>query len=294
MLSSRDETKKWSVDKDMFFSATKIKGDSASGVDTLLELQDNTGTDLWDWRNNGDVHMGESSTFHLGAKILKFDLGTTASPLKAGITLDASNINYTSGTSFPIFEAINNNGSILNLTSAGFLESRSDLNSRIAEFKNRSGLQGVDISSNQTQFAANEFKFRNSFGSPQYLIMQQGSGFSQLYMANTGDFEHWLRVGVAAQATFFKNGINGAGFNVGGSGKVNPLAKISLQDVTEITADLILKNNLKHLGYTSSAAAPTVTELPADKDHSIHKDTSAGTVYLAYNDGGTIKTTTLT
>lgn len=59
MLSSRDETKKWSVDKDLFFSATKIKGDSTSGTDSQLLLQDSTGVDLWDFRNNGDVYAGK-------------------------------------------------------------------------------------------------------------------------------------------------------------------------------------------------------------------------------------------
>lgn len=69
---------------------------------------------------------------------------------------------------------------------------------------------------------------------------------------------------------------------------------ITIYGSTYISGYLKLKNDLKHLGYTSSASAPTVTELPTNKDYSIHKDTAAGTVYLAYNDGGTIKTTTLT
>lgn len=59
-----------------------------------------------------------------------------------------------------------------------------------------------------------------------------------------------------------------------------------------VVSDLKFKaDNLKN---TSSATAPTVTELPNNNDIAIHKDTVTGTVYLAYNDGGTIKTTTLT
>lgn len=48
-------------------------------------------------------------------------------------------------------------------------------------------------------------------------------------------------------------------------------------------------------GYTSSTAAPSTTEYPSDKDWGIHKDTNTGSVYLAYNDGGsTIKSVELT
>lgn len=42
-------------------------------------------------------------------------------------------------------------------------------------------------------------------------------------------------------------------------------------------------------GYTSSAADPTTTELATAGDYGIHKNTTSGTVYLAFNDGGTIK-----
>jgi hypothetical protein len=51
---------------------------------------------------------------------------------------------------------------------------------------------------------------------------------------------------------------------------------------------------LRHIGRTATAAAPTTTELATDKDWSIHKDTSGGSVYLAYNDAGTIKKVALT
>ena len=45
-------------------------------------------------------------------------------------------------------------------------------------------------------------------------------------------------------------------------------------------------------GYTKSGA-PTSTELPAGT-WGLFKDSSGGDVVLAYNDGGTIKTVTLT
>jgi len=50
---------------------------------------------------------------------------------------------------------------------------------------------------------------------------------------------------------------------------------------------------LRFLGFVSSAAAPTTTELPSDRDLAIHKNTTLGTVNLAFNDGGTIKTVSL-
>ncbi|GEM_PF-6774870 len=50
----------------------------------------------------------------------------------------------------------------------------------------------------------------------------------------------------------------------------------------------------RFVGYTASTVAPTTTQLPANKDWGIHKDTSGGSVYLAYNDSGTIKKVTLT
>ena len=48
------------------------------------------------------------------------------------------------------------------------------------------------------------------------------------------------------------------------------------------------------LGLSSSAADPTTTEFPADKDFGLHKNTSSGSVFLAYNDGGAIKKVALT
>lgn len=45
----------------------------------------------------------------------------------------------------------------------------------------------------------------------------------------------------------------------------------------------------RFIGRTSTAADPTTTELPADKDFGLHKNTASGAVFLAYNDGGAIK-----
>lgn len=52
----------------------------------------------------------------------------------------------------------------------------------------------------------------------------------------------------------------------------------------------------KHQGIirTSTTADPTTTEYPNDKDAGIHKNTSSGDVFLAYNDGSTIVKVQLT
>jgi hypothetical protein len=51
----------------------------------------------------------------------------------------------------------------------------------------------------------------------------------------------------------------------------------------------ILPGGLRWLGRTTSAGAPTTTELPADKDIAFHYDSGGGKFYLAYNHSGSIK-----
>lgn len=54
--------------------------------------------------------------------------------------------------------------------------------------------------------------------------------------------------------------------------------------------------NYKHIGLsrTSSSSDPTTTELPNDGDACIHKNTSSGNIYLAFNNSGSIVKTQLT
>lgn len=70
------------------------------------------------------------------------------------------------------------------------------------------------------------------------------------------------------------------------------------QDITLTprgTGGVKFSGGLRCKGYTSTAADPTTTELPADKDFCIHKNTNSGAIYLAVNDGGsTIKKVALT
>lgn len=76
------------------------------------------------------------------------------------------------------------------------------------------------------------------------------------------------------------------------------------QDFTEVlyrrTAPVIpvpqtgLFGGLRLRGRTSSSADPTTTEYPSDGDYGIHKNTTSGSVFLAFNDGGTIRKAQLT
>lgn len=54
-----------------------------------------------------------------------------------------------------------------------------------------------------------------------------------------------------------------------------------------------LPGGLRLLGYLTSVLAPTTSDLPTSKDCAIHKDTALGTVRLAFNDGGTIRSVVL-
>lgn len=54
-----------------------------------------------------------------------------------------------------------------------------------------------------------------------------------------------------------------------------------------------LTGGLTFLGFTSAAGDATTTELPADKNCALHKNTGSGVVSLAFNDGGVIKTVAL-
>lgn len=76
----------------------------------------------------------------------------------------------------------------------------------------------------------------------------------------------------------------GAGFGTGARGVVQ-----LGYDGTNVCRVTVRNTILGLNGYTSSAADPTTTELATAGDYGIHKNTTSGTVYLAFNDGGTIK-----
>lgn len=57
---------------------------------------------------------------------------------------------------------------------------------------------------------------------------------------------------------------------------------------TDARARTALTGYLPVIGRTSSASDPTTTDLPTSGDLSIHKNTTTGFIYLAYNDSGAI------
>ncbi len=84
----------------------------------------------------------------------------------------------------------------------------------------------------------------------------------------------------------------------GGLSKVDA-STIGIGDGTagDASRDLALRN-LTASGVfsqqTSTTADPTTTEYTTDQDWGVHKNTTSGNVFLAYNDGGTIKKVQLT
>ncbi len=56
----------------------------------------------------------------------------------------------------------------------------------------------------------------------------------------------------------------------------------------------LLVGGLTHLGKTATTADPTTTEYPNDEDWGVHENTTSGNIFLAYNDGGTIRKVQLT
>ena len=58
--------------------------------------------------------------------------------------------------------------------------------------------------------------------------------------------------------------------------------------------NIVIENVAKINGSTSSSADPSTTEYPNTGDHGIHKNTTSGNVFLAYNDGGSIVKVQLT
>ena len=48
-------------------------------------------------------------------------------------------------------------------------------------------------------------------------------------------------------------------------------------------------NDATHLGWITGSADPTTTEIPNDHEYCIYENTTSGNIFLAVNDGGTIK-----
>jgi len=103
---------------------------------------------------------------------------------------------------------------------------------------------------------------------------------------------------VGGRAEVIGGAANGTGNNVGGDVLLSGGAPTGTgaRGVVQLGYDgtnvcrVTVRNTILGLnGYTSSAADPTTTDLATAGDYGIHKNTTSGTVYLAFNDGGTIK-----
>lgn len=106
-----------------------------------------------------------------------------------------------------------------------------------------------------------------------------------------------LDYGLAIEADFILNGDGSATLRTF-QGEMQITANsygINFQDENFKTTGYGTIGGVRFLGHTSSSSAPSTTNLPNDKDMCIHKDTTSGALYLAFNDGGsTIKKTLLT
>jgi WD40 repeat protein len=71
---------------------------------------------------------------------------------------------------------------------------------------------------------------------------------------------------------------------------MTPVGLTNTQTLTNKTlTDPVFAGGAKFKGLTTSTAAASTTELPNDKDFSIHKNTDTGVMQFAVNDGGVIK-----
>lgn len=132
-------------------------------------------------------------------------------------------------------------------------------------------------------------------------VKNNGGSFRNIFIGNPDDItlSTTLNVGLAGSAgTIQSNGSQNLVLQTGNA----TTGDITIVDgangdiqVNPNGSGALVMGSLRIKGYTSSTGDPTTTEYPADKDCGIHKNTTSGNVYLAFNDGGsTIKTVVLT
>ena len=202
-------------------TVVKVFGESGGGGDSIY---------------TADGTVSSARAVNLDNKKITFDAGTLASGTNSalGIEIDGSNIFYGGGgTSSALLLVKGDLGDVLNVNSGGFLVSKSDYTSAIAQFRNRANTKGFDVTTLTTQLACSTFRFNPDVGSTTTgIIMEVGSSLQQISLQQGGTISHWLRSGdSAAQASFFVNGFSGRGFNVG-SGLPIGSEDISLQGHT--------------------------------------------------------------
>lgn len=181
------------------------------------------------------------------------ELGSTDTPTFAGTTL-AGDIQQKKTGSFAMFGAKDNGSQI---------KVRIDSNTESVSLSSTTSLGWSSTNSANNAFddvilerdAANTLAQRNGTNANEYRV----------YNTFT-DASNYERGFLKWDANTFKIGTEAAG--------------------TGTARTLTIENVAKINGSTSSAADPSTTEYPNDGDHGIHKNTTSGNVFLAYNDGG--------
>ena len=216
---------------------TIVKG-GGTGTGTTLALYDNDSTPrkTWEFLDNGNVNIGQDSTVNLDTKILTFDAGTTTSSVNVGLVIDTRNIFSTASAAPSVFKILGLSGNpVFTVHSRGYPVSKSDYTGVIAQFENRAGTQGLNLSSGTSQIASNGFRHIATNSDISDRIDQNVTNvYQQWVMVKNNVKNHWLRNGdTLAQASFFIDGFSGKGFNVGAGAPIGT-ENISLQGHTII------------------------------------------------------------
>ena len=270
---------------------TVIKGDDTLSTSTALAIYDGDATPnkLWDFRNNGDVVLGQESTIDLDDNKLTFDVGTVASGTNPniGLRVDGSNVYYGGGlNSSPLLQVDSDLGNVLNVNSGGYFIATSDYSTAIALFQKRGTNLGLSLASNKQAMGVPLIQHKPLLTSGSSQMIQQfvSSTLVDFQMINadgaTGDnpnVKHWLRFGDSlSQASFFRTGFSGRGFIVGAQ-LVLGTEDISLQGETLIDGTLDMNSNR----ITNAVVNPSVQETASTASFTINADEQTDGVLTA-------------
>ena len=266
---------------------TIIKG-IGTGTGTTLALYDNDSTPAktWEWLDNGNVNIGQDSTVNLDTKIITFDAGTTSSSVNVGLVIDTRNIFSTASAAPSVFKILGLSGNpVFTVHSRGYPISKSDYTGVIAQFENRAGTQGLNLSSGTSQIASNGFRHIATNSDITDRIDQNVTNvYQQWVMVKNNVKNHWLRNGdTLAQASFFIDGFSGKGFNVGAGAPIGT-ENISLQGTVLINDTLDMNNNR----ILNAVVNPSVQEAANSATFTINADEQTDGVLTAMSASTTI------
>ena len=210
-------------------------------TDNQFEFRSSGGT--WDALGGGgasiytaDGTISATRSVNLDTKIITFDAGTTTSSFNVGLVIDARNIFSTASAAPSVFKILGLSGNpVFTVHSRGYPVTKSDYTGVIAQFENRAGTQGLNLSSGTSQIASNGFRHIATNSDITDRIDQNVTNvYQQWVMVKNNVKNHWLRNGdTLAQASFFIDGFSGKGFNVGAGAPIGT-ENISLQGHTII------------------------------------------------------------